>query len=127
MKKIMPSIKKSQNKATTSKTKDVKKPVPKKSAKKVTKSTSQRKPKFMQANPECSFWINNGPVLSNLLDLYEALSEMNDEMWKYHTIRAGNDFAVWIEDVLCEPILARKIKKLKSRDGMRKAIRAHLK
>jgi hypothetical protein len=84
-------------------------------------------PKLKQADTELCFWVNNGPIIANLLDLYETLDNMSDEQFSYHTLSRGNDFAIWIEEVICEPVLAKKIARTKSKDAMRKAIRTHLK
>jgi hypothetical protein len=90
-------------------------------------NSKTRVSKIKQAPAENCFWINNGPVIGNLLDLYDALGKIDDAQFKYHTARSGNDFAIWISEVICEPGLSKKVSKIKSREAMRKVIRTHLK
>jgi hypothetical protein len=40
---------------------------------------------------------------------------MSNESFKYHVAKDRNDFAKWVEDVLQEPIFARKLKTMKTR------------
>jgi hypothetical protein len=67
------------------------------------------------ASPEKCFWVWNGPVLKDLGDLRDALREMSDEQFDYHTKRAGNDFARWVRDVLGDHDCAKKIENAASR------------
>jgi choline kinase len=97
------------------------------SVKKSVARKSPRERKLKQAPAECCFWINNGPIVGNLLDLYEALAYMSDEQFTYHTERTGNDFTIWISDIIGEPTLAKKVSRAKTREQMRTAIRSHLK
>jgi hypothetical protein len=71
--------------------------------------------------PEC-FWVNNGPVVKNLVELLEALEQMPDEVFAHHAKGGQNDFAVWIKEVLGEEKLARRLGKLKSRKGFIRAL-----
>ena len=71
--------------------------------------------------PRC-FWVNQGPIVSDLIELKQALSEMSAETFEYHTKRDGNDFAVWADAVLGEAALAKKLAKLKTRKAQIKAI-----
>ena len=70
-----------------------------------------------QAADDQCFWVNNGPVLKNIADLYYALKEMGDEQFDYHTKRDSNDFALWIDGALGESALANKLTKIRTRKG----------
>jgi hypothetical protein len=72
--------------------------------------------------PEQAFWVNNGPVVDSLMGLKQALNDMTDEQYAYHTARAGNDFASWVRDCLGDTVTAVRIAKTKTRDGAMRAI-----
>jgi hypothetical protein len=58
------------------------------------------------------FWVVNGPVLSNIFELHEALlHEMLPEQFLYHAMGAQNDFAQWVEHVLEDAASARVIRR----------------
>lgn len=59
---------------------------------------------------EC-FWVNNGPVLRDIEELYSALSTMPETQFCYHVRGKKNDFADWVEDVLGDRTLARRLRK----------------
>lgn len=74
------------------------------------------KKKLVTASPECCFWTYGGPVINNLRNLLEALEkDISDEQYKYHISRGENDFAIWIEEVLCDTECARALEKIKMR------------
>jgi len=67
---------------------------------------------------ERCFWINNGPVLRNLEELYSALSEMGKDTFSHHVTKDKNDFSAWISDALGDQKLAEDIAKASSKKGM---------
>lgn len=69
-----------------------------------------------------AFWVNNGPIVSTLEGLKDALSIMSDEQFSYHTSRAGNDFAKWVDEVLCHNACAKKLAGARTREGAVRAI-----
>jgi hypothetical protein len=71
---------------------------------------------------EQAFWVNNGPVIDSLMGLRQALQDMSDEQFAYHTARAGNDFASWVRDCLGDVTCAVRIAKARTRDGAVRAI-----
>jgi outer membrane biosynthesis protein TonB len=102
-------------------------------AKKAAKATRPAKKPTKKAESVCAgyllvatddkaFWVNNGPVVSTLDGLREALATMTDEQFDYHTKRAGNDFAKWVDEVLCHGPCAGKLDKAKTRSSAVKAI-----
>ncbi|MBI2651155.1 hypothetical protein HYX01_01670 [Candidatus Woesearchaeota archaeon] len=66
-------------------------------------------------NAEQCFWVNNGAVLKNLEELYQALSKMKKETYIYHANKEKNDFSNWAKDVLNDDKLADELLKVKSR------------
>lgn len=79
-------------------------------------------PCIFQASEDKAFWVNNGPIISTLDGLRDALRAMSDEQFEYHTKRAGNDFARWVDEVLCHGACAEKLARVKTRTGAVKAI-----
>lgn len=73
------------------------------------------------SHPDETFWVNNGPVCQTITELKNAIAEMTDDQFEYHTKRNGNDFARWLEEAMCHDECARKITKARTRAA---AIRA---
>ena len=71
-----------------------------------------------QIGGERCFWVNNGPVLSNLDELYKALSEMKKETFTHHVNAEKNDFAAWVKEVSGDQKLAEDLLRVKSKKGM---------
>ena len=79
-------------------------------------SQGKRVRKFVQATPNSSFYVHNGPILKNLKELVKALEkDMSDKQYHYHTLRGQNDFSRWIEDVLNDRECARSLRRVKQR------------
>jgi hypothetical protein len=72
--------------------------------------------------PEQAFWVNNGPVVNSLKGLKQALQDMSDAQFRYHTERAGNDFATWVRDCLGDIDAATRLSKAKTKDASARAI-----
>jgi len=68
------------------------------------------------------FWCQDGKVIKNLRDLEEALNNMSDGTFHYHSSEDRNDFSNWIRDVLGDDKLARDLSKAKSRIQASRAI-----
>jgi len=69
-----------------------------------------------------AFWLYGGKVLRNLNDLSDALKSMTEETFKYHVNKEKNDFANWINDVICDIDLAKDLRKLKTREVISKVV-----
>mgnify|MGYP001604971840 CR=1 FL=1 len=74
-----------------------------------------------------AFWINNGPSLRHLLDLSKFLAIITAEQFRYHTERAGNDFAKWVGAVLGDKMCARALEASKTIAATRAAVAKALK
>jgi hypothetical protein len=89
-----------------------KKSAPKKAAtKKVSKAAAAT---LVYAPNEQSFWVTDGQVLNSLLALKEALAEMEKAVYSHHVSAEKNDFADWVEAVLCDMECALELRKAKT-------------
>jgi hypothetical protein len=61
------------------------------------------------------FWCQDGKVVKNLKELEEALDDMGDETFHYHSGEGRNDFSNWVRDVVGDEKLANDLSKAKSR------------
>ena len=102
-----------------------------KDSKATKKSTTKRGSKAKKLEPvyaegERSFWVNNGPVLVSLLDLEAALASMDDAQYAFHAKGDQNDFAEWVEYILLDETCARSLRRARSRNGARTAVKRRL-
>ena len=75
------------------------------------------------AAPEQCFWVNNGPIVRNLDELENSLSEISEDAYNHHVNPEKNDFSRWINDVICDKKLANDLLSSKSKDSTIKKIR----
>lgn len=99
----------------------------KKATKKVaTKVAKNSKKPLKCATDEQCFWVVNGTVLSNLVELKDALDAMSEEVFAHHVTKEKNDFAEWIEHVLDDAELATKVRKSKKPKTTRQVVVSRL-
>ncbi|MEI6532303.1 MAG: hypothetical protein WCO06_00530 [Candidatus Roizmanbacteria bacterium] len=72
------------------------------------------------------FWLSDGQVLSDMLDLLEVLRKMSEETYKKHVNQEKNDFAEWIGNVLHDRICAIKLRKAHSLNDSVKVLEENL-
>lgn len=84
---------------TASKKAAVKKTV-RKSAAPRAKNADQAKPALVHASEHEAFWMTDGRILRNLIDLREALSSIDTAIFSHHVSKDKNDFADWVGQVL---------------------------
>jgi hypothetical protein len=113
-------------KAVKRSTASTKKATTKTSAKKATKRGSTKKP-MVYAVDEKSFWVTNGEILNSLVALKDALTRMEKEVYQYHATGGQNDFAVWVDAVLCDQACAADLSKAKTPSSAKTAVVRHLK
>ena len=119
-------------KKTTTKKTTVKKASPKKATKKVvskkavTKTGTQLKKVVIAKGSDC-FWINNGPILKDLMELEKALQNMTGKVFAHHVSNKRNDFADWIEFVLKDSETATAFRKTKKPKTARSVLVKQLK
>jgi len=68
--------------------------------------------------PDKSFWTCNGTVVRNLYELKNTINALNDDGFKYHVNNDNNknDFAAWINNVIEDQELARRLAKVKDKN-----------
>ncbi len=76
--------------------------------------------------PDKAFWVNNGPILKSLDEFFAALKNLKPEQFLHHVNRQKNDFAKWISEVVGDAILAQRIRALKTKDAMAKAVQQRI-
>lgn len=88
------------------------------------KATSSKKSSAKKAKPdgdrvlvcahgeEC-FWTTDGRILTNLLELRDALEGMSQEIFSHHVTKDKNDFANWVEDILSDHELGASLRRAK--------------
>jgi 23S rRNA maturation-related 3'-5' exoribonuclease YhaM len=105
-------VKKAPVKKTSKKTatKKVAKKAPTKKVAKKTPTKNQEKKPLILATNDKSFWVTNGDVLNSLVALRDALDEMEKEVYSYHVSKEHNDFANWVDAVLCDAECATELK-----------------
>lgn len=77
--------------------------------------------------PEQCFWVNNGPILRNIHEIYDAIAYMKDETLRHHINDEKNDFSNWVRDVLKDGELADSLSRAKSREKILKKIKSRIK
>lgn len=106
-----------------------KKAAPKKAAKKTTKKAPKKsaEKQLVYANDGTSFWVTDGQILNSLVSLRDALSSMHKDVYKYHAEGDHNDFANWVEVVLCDGDCATDLRKAKTPTSAKTVVVRHLK
>lgn len=62
-----------------------------------------------------TFYVNNGPVLTNIEQLPNVLKNMEDHQFNHHVNSERNDFSSWIKDVIGDSKLANQLSKVKTK------------
>jgi hypothetical protein len=60
---------------------------------------------------EKRFWSSDGRYLKSLEELRDALEQMADETFSYHSSENKTDFSNWVKDVIGDEKLARDLLK----------------
>jgi hypothetical protein len=71
---------------------------------------------------EKRFWCCDGRVLGNLFELEEALKEISQDTFRYHSNEARNDFADWVRNVIGDDKLSRDLQRSKTQAQAAKAV-----
>ncbi|HEY4498649.1 MAG TPA: hypothetical protein VJH94_01135 [Candidatus Paceibacterota bacterium] len=82
--------------------------------KKVSVKDADQKKLLVNAYNERCFWVYNGPVLSNLSDLWRAYNYMTKEQYAHHVHEEKNDFSKWVAEVLLDEECAKALLKADS-------------
>ena len=121
------AIKKTAKKTTKKATKKTTKKVAKKTSKKPVSKKAAGKQPLVYAENHTSFWTSDGQVLNSLVALRDALEAMDSYVYEYHAEGSSNDFAQWVEVVLCDEACAAAIKRARTQKGATTAVVKHLK
>ena len=95
-------------------------------AKKPSASKATTKKDLLHAEGEYRFYVSNGYIISNLVELLRTLEEMDDAQFSYHVNAERNDFAPWVSIVLCDEACAKKIERARTKQAAIEAVRASL-
>ncbi len=76
--------------------------------------------------PEKSFWVNNGPVLRNVIELATAAKKLAPQQFIHHINNAKNDFAKWVDDVIRDSELAKQLRRIKTKDELAHVVKNRL-
>ena len=84
--------------------------------KKVKKKKSMKKDILKDTNPEHYFFVQDGKVIKNVLELSRQLDNMADDIFRHHVNDMKNDFASWIKNVFKQEKLAKEVLKTTDKD-----------
>src|SRR4030065_2855930 len=79
--------------------------------------------KFLKpVSEEFVFWCNDGRVLHDMRELVDALTQMSDDTYLYHSNMEKKDFANWVRDIIKDEMLAKELEKRLSRTEEAKSV-----
>lgn len=91
------------------------------------KSSEEAKRILSNTSPEKAFWLNNGPVLKSIIELAAAAKKLTPQQFLHHANNTKNDFAKWVDEVIHDSELARRLRKIKTKEDLDKAVTGRLK
>lgn len=77
--------------------------------------------------PDKAFWVNNGPILKNIMELATTAKNLTIAQFMHHINRTKNDFAKWVSEVIRDSELAQQLKHVKTKEDMARAVTNRLK
>lgn len=80
-----------------------------------------------QVEPELALWLSNGTTATGLKELASALRKMKASDYKEHVNPERNDIAEWVQEILNDFELARKLRRAKGKIQAAKAIEKGIK
>ncbi len=92
----------------------------------VKKKKTEKKNILKDTNSNHYFFVKDGTILKNVLDLSKHLDKMADEVFKHHVNEIKNDFSNWIKDVFKEEKLAKELLKTTDKDKTQIIILKHV-
>jgi hypothetical protein len=76
--------------------------------------------------PQC-FWVTDGTIIADLVELSAALKTMERDVFAHHVNAERNDFADWVEWVLGDSELAEMSRTLQTPKALHTAVIRRLK
>ncbi|MFA5033411.1 MAG: hypothetical protein WC614_10370 [bacterium] len=80
----------------------------------------------LEASTGKRFFLNDGRSLGTIMELQNALGNMDNSVFKHHVTTERNDFSNWIKDVFNETTLAGKVAKMENRFNMKETIEKYI-
>ncbi len=77
--------------------------------------------------PELALWLSNGTAVTGLKELASALKKMSATDYKEHVSPERNDIAEWVQEILNDDGLARKLRQAKGKLQAAKAVEKEVK
>lgn len=77
--------------------------------------------------PDKAFWVNNGPVIKNIMELATAANSMTTAQFVHHVNSAKNDFTKWVSEVVRDTELAQQLKQVKTKKDLTSTVTNRLK
>ena len=68
------------------------------------------------------FWSNDGRILTDMKELMDALANMSDQNFAYHSNAMKKDFSNWVRDILEDEKLAEDLEKVANREQAAKVV-----
>ncbi len=68
------------------------------------------------------FWSNDGRILTDMKELIDALANMSDQNFAYHSNEVKKDFSNWVRDILEDEKLAEDLEKVSNREQAAKVV-----
>jgi hypothetical protein len=91
----------------------------KKEVSEITAITDESTRIFLADVPENKyFWMNNGPVIKNIIELCSALKDIDETTFTHHVNKEKNDFSTWVRDAIGDKTLASNLTVSDSRKSM---------
>ncbi len=90
------------------------------------KESSQKKVVKKVINPENYFFMHDGRVLKEIIELAEILETIDNEVFYHHVNESKNDFSNWIRDIFENHELSQEIFAVREPRQMQVIILKHL-
>ena len=71
---------------------------------------------------EKRFWCHDGRYLKSLEELRDALAQMPEEAFQYHSNKTKTDFSNWVKDVIGDGKLSRDLLKCGTKEEAAKTV-----
>ena len=86
------------------------------SKKNTNKVKAAKKDLLKDADKEHYFYLCDGNVIKNVLDLSKHIEKMSDEVFGHHVNDMKNDFSSWINDIYSDEKLANNMLETTDKD-----------
>jgi hypothetical protein len=70
-----------------------------------------------------AFWFHMHLVAKNLEEFSEGMGQISDEVFAYHASGQKNDFAGWVQEVIGDSVLARRLEAVATKEETARVLR----